>query len=80
MSQDIYKDDQDIDTKELVKPIVLKDSATIQYVIDQIYKEYSAEDGWTCGKPIITPNADGKTVSIKIHLKQDKSKMRGRSM
>lgn len=72
--------DQNIYEEDFENSRVPSDPAAIQYTIDQIHEIHSAEYGWTCGEPIITPNSDGITVTIKIHLEQDKSKMRGRSM
>ena len=64
-----------------VKERVLNDSHSIAYVLAEINEIYSKENGWTIGEPIIIPNPDGKTVTIKVELtKYQKNESRGYSL
>lgn len=63
-----------------VKERVLNDAHSINYVLDQIKEVHSENLGWVVGEPIITPNGDSKTVTLKVKLtKYDKDMSIGRS-
>ena len=56
--------------EDFVKNNVQNDAHSINYTLDQIHEVHSEEYGWVVGTPSITPNPDGKTVTIKVHLTQ----------
>lgn len=54
--------------EEFVKSNVSNDAHSINYVLDQIKEVHSSDNGWVVGKPVIVPNSDGMTVTIKVQL------------
>lgn len=57
--------------EDFVKDHVLNDVHSITYVLEQIREVHSPEAGWIISDPVITPNADGKTVTIRVHLMKE---------
>ncbi len=54
--------------EEFVKSNVSNDAHSINYVLDQIKEVHSSDNGWVVGEPVIVPNSDGMTVTIKVQL------------
>lgn len=71
MENRIYEED-------FVKSHVLKDAESISYVLNEIKEVHSKEAGWTISDPEIIPNPDGKTVTLKVHLKKEYDLNQGR--
>lgn len=57
--------------EDFVNSRVPNNPEIIAYTLGKIEEGHPKEDGWTIGEPEITPNPDGKTVTIKIHLTRD---------
>ena len=55
-------------TEEYENSRVTNTPEAIQYVLDQIKEVHNEENGWVIGTPIITPNSDNCTVTIKVKL------------
>ena len=57
-------------SEEFVNSRVSKDAHSISYVLEQIKEVHSPEFGWIVSEPTITPNPDGKTVTLKVKLEK----------
>ena len=66
-------------SEEFVDSRVLNNPESIRFILSRIREIHSADYGWEVGDPTITPNSDGKTVTIKVRLEKYKTNNMGRS-
>lgn len=54
--------------EDFINSRVSNNPEAIEYVLREIAEVHSSDRGWIVDEPVITPNADGKTVTVKVHL------------
>lgn len=63
-------DNKPIYEEDFVNSRVYNNPDSIQYVLGEIRDCHPKEYGWVMGKPSVTPNPDGITATINVHLAQ----------
>lgn len=71
-------DNNGVFEQDFVSNYVENNPHAIEYELKNIAEVHSPEYGWSMGEPTITPNSDGKTVTIKVHLTKVNTESVGR--